>query len=193
MMEGMIGKLSGTISELTDSTLLLETGGVGYVVHISPDTAAELSNQTEASLWTHLAVRENSLDLYGFLDQTTLHFFTLLITISGVGPKSALAILSVASVEELKEAVRENNPSYLTQVSGVGKKSAQKIVLELKDKIGDTSDTGDTTLKDNTEAIEALRSLGYSTQEARETLRNIPREITETSERIREALKKLGS
>lgn len=190
----MIGKLSGTISEISDTTLLLDVGGVGYVVFISPETAATLRERDEASLWTHLAVRENSLDLYGFLNKSELHLFSLLITVSGVGPKSALAVLSVASVEELKSAVRENNPAYLTQVSGVGKKSAQKIVLELKDKIGDTPDeeTGE-TLKGETEALEALRSLGYSTQESREALRNIPRDITETSERIREALKKLGS
>ncbi len=188
----MIRNLSGKILSRNDNEIVVEINGVGFLVSVTPHVAAELSEQAEASLWTHLAVRENALDLYGFIEREDLRFFELLITISGIGPKSALNIMSISSVEEIKRAVREDNPNYLTQVSGIGKKTAQKIALELKDKIGD-EDEGGETLKGEAEAIEALTTLGYSTQVAREVLREIPRDITDTSERVRAALKKLGS
>lgn len=188
----MIRNLEGKILLRSENEIVIDVGGVGFLVSVPPHVSAELMDVETASLWTHLAVRENALDLYGFINREDLRFFELLITISGIGPKSALNIMSISSVEEIKRAVRENNPGYLTQVSGIGKKTAQKIALELKDKIGE-QDEGGETLKGEAEAIEALTTLGYSTQVAREVLREIPRDVTETSERVRAALKKLGS
>lgn len=191
--DNMIRNLSGKIVLRSDSEVVIDVNGVGFLVFVSPHTSADLIDKEEVSLWTHLAVRENALDLYGFHNREELRFFQLLLTISGIGPKSALNIMSISSVEEIKRAVRENHPAYLTKISGIGTKTAQKIVLELKDKIGESEEGGTEALKGEVEAIEALKSLGYSTQIAREALRDIPRDITETSERVREALKKLGS
>lgn len=188
----MIRNLSGKVLLRGANEVVVDVGGVGFLMSVTPHVSAELVDTEEVSLWTHLAVRENALDLYGFTNREDLRFFELLITISGIGPKSALNIMSISSVDEIKRAVRENNPGYLTQVSGIGKKTAQKIALELKDKIGDGTE-GEETLKGEAEAIEALTSLGYSTQMAREVLREIPRDVTETAERVRAALKKLGS
>jgi holliday junction DNA helicase RuvA len=189
----MIRRLSGRIISHDESEVVLDVGGVGYVVAVSPHTIFELEGVEEISLWTYLAVRENALDLYGFVTREELAFFELLLSVSGIGPKSALGVLNVASLDELRRAILENNPSYLTKVSGVGKKSAEKIVLELKDKIDKNNDDSDDALKGDMDAIEALQSLGYSAHVVRDILRTIPRDITETSERVRAALKKLGS
>ena len=189
----MIRRLSGRIIFRDESEVVLDVGGVGYLVAVSPHTLLELDGAEEISLWTYLAVRETALDLYGFMSRDELDFFELLLSVSGIGPKSALGVLNIASLNELRRAIHENNPSYLTKVSGVGKKSAEKIVLELKDKIGEAGDDRNEVLSGDMDAIEALQTLGYPTHTARDILRSIPREITDTSERVRAALKKLGS
>jgi holliday junction DNA helicase RuvA len=132
--------------------------------------------------------------LYGFLNIDELDFFELLISISGIGPKGAIGILSVIDVGTLISAISSGDTSYLTKVSGIGKKSAEKIILELKDKVGilDSGDYSD-QLREETEAIEALKSLGYRSQEARAALQKVSPEISGTSERVREALRVLGS
>ncbi|MFA5001280.1 MAG: Holliday junction branch migration protein RuvA [Candidatus Paceibacterota bacterium] len=187
----MIGQLTGKIARHEGRFVILEVGGVGYKVFVSTETTSQLKSQTETvTLLTHLVVREDALDLYGFIDQTELDFFELLIGISGVGPKSALSILSLAPPETLRKAISSNNTSYLTQVSGIGRKIAEKIVLELRDKIG-TLEDGNNSLDQEAEAIMAMEALGYSTREAREALKKIPNEITDTGEKIKEALKKL--
>lgn len=189
----MIRSLSGKILVRSTNKIIVEVGGVGYLVYVSPHMSAELIDEGEVSIWTYLAVRETALDLYGFKTQEELSFFELLLSISGIGPKSALGILSIASLDELRRAIRENNPSYLTTVSGVGKKSAEKIVLELKDKVGKTEIGEERTLGNDMEAIEALQSLGYPTHIARDILRGVPEDVVGTAERLRAALKKLGS
>jgi len=189
----MIRRLSGRIIFHDESEVVIDVHGVGYSVAVSPNTLLELEGVEEVSLWTYLAVRENALDLYGFKTREELRFFELLLTISGIGPKSALGILSIASLQELSRAIRENNPAYLTKVSGVGKKSAEKIVLELRDKIGDFEETIGEISSGDVEAIEALESLGYPTYIARDMLKDVSPDIRETSERVRAVLKKLGS
>ncbi|MEK7120459.1 MAG: Holliday junction branch migration protein RuvA, partial [Patescibacteria group bacterium] len=149
-------------------------------------------NKNETSLWTHLAVRENALDLYGFLNKQDLDFFSLLITISGIGPKSALGILSVASVGVLRKAISSEDTSYLVKVSGIGKKSADKIVLELKDKLGKEYESDGTTLKEESDVVETLKTLGYKSYEIREALKKMPKDASGTSQRVKEALKILG-
>ncbi len=117
----------------------------------------------------------------------------MIITISGIGPKTALNVLNISSVQALKNAIKKNDIAHLVKVSGIGRKIAEKIVLELKDKIGvETSDYGDITLRDEIDAIEALKSLGYSQRDAREALKDIDKSITKTGDRIKAALKKLG-
>ena len=149
-------------------------------------------NSETFSLWTHLHVRENALELYGFLEYAELEFFEMLIQISGIGPKSALGVLSVAAIDTLKKAISSGETSYLTKVSGIGRKTAEKIILELREKLGDLSEAGKTMLKGEQDVLGALESLGYSVNEAREALRHIPENIEGTNNRIKEALKNLG-
>src|SRR6185312_4129565 len=139
---------------------IISCGGVGYKVAATKDTLARLKTGASATVWTHLAVREDSLDLYGFLSEEELMFFGLLLTVSGIGPKSALAILDIATVESLRSAISAGNASYLTKVSGVGKKTAEKIVLELRDKVGAATSDSAAARSGDEEALEAMRSLG---------------------------------
>ena len=186
----MIGQLRGKITHRGEKHLILDVGGVGYKVTISPETKLSLStNNAEISLWTYLAVREDALDLYGFLNRSELEFFELLIGISGVGPKSALGILSLASPETLSQAIGRNDTAYLTKVSGIGRKLAEKIVLELKDKIPYLEDITDLSFQQDTDVMLALQSMGYGEREIREVLKKIPAEVTDTSAKIKLALK----
>ena len=191
----MIGYINGNIIFSCDKHVILDVGGIGYKVYISPDTANTISAQGNAKLWTHLVVREDLLDLYGFLTQQELDFFKLLIGISGIGPKGALGVMSVASIETVLSAIGTGDTSYLTKVSGIGKKNAQKIILELKDKIGKLISTEQTNvgLHEDVDVIEALRSLGYKENEARSALQKISPEIKGASQKITEALKLMGN
>jgi len=191
----MISHLKGSILLSGDNFVILEVGGVGYKIFVSLDTLQELKKDTstETSVWTHQAVRENSLDLYGFLEHTGLEFFELLITISGIGPKSALSILSVAPLETLHKAISSGDTSYLTKVSGIGKKNAEKIVIELSDKLGGLdSEFGTNILKEETDTLEALVALGYSQKEARDALKDVDESAETVNDKIKQALKNLG-
>ncbi|MDP2649942.1 MAG: Holliday junction branch migration protein RuvA [bacterium] len=187
----MIMQLRGMVTYKALQYAVIDTNGVGYKVFATPDTISKLAKGTEATLWTHLAVRENAMDLYGFPTRADLEFFELLIGVSGVGPKSALSILMLADTETLKSAIASGDTSYLTKVSGIGQKSSKKIVLELQDKIGATEQKG--TLKEDADVLDALITMGYSQGEAREALKQIPRDIPDARARLKEALKLLGN
>ena len=135
-------------------------------------------------------VREDAEDLFGFLETDDLKLFELLLSVPGIGPKTALNILNVATPETLRRSITSNETAYLTKISGIGKKTAEKIVLELKEKLGAGGES--TTLREEVDALEALKSLGYSHGEAREALKNVPREANSTSDRVKHALKLLG-
>ena len=167
----MIGRIEGTVSAKRPGFAIVSAGGVGYKVALTSEALASLKNAKPATLWTHLAVREDSLDLYGFRSEDELYFFELLLSVSGIGPKSALAILDIAPVATLRSAIASGNAQYLTKVSGIGRKTAEKIVFELKEKVGTTSKDAADTLKRDEEALEAMRSLGYTQAEARDALR----------------------
>jgi holliday junction DNA helicase RuvA len=187
----MIGFIEGKIEYNTDKYVVVDVNGVGYKVYIS---SAVFKNLPEAGnkvkLFTHLYVREDIMDLYGFLDKKDLEFFELLISISGIGPRGAINILSVASVETLKKAITNEESSILTKVSGIGQKTAEKIILELKSKV--SGEYLDEKGGASGEAIDALVSLGYRLQEAREALKRIPEGISEVGDKVRHALKILG-
>src|SRR3989344_1569771 len=187
----MIGRIEGTVSAKKTGFVILSAGGIGYKIAATREALADLKAGEKAALWTHLAVREDSLDLYGFRTEEELYLFELLLTVSGVGPKSALAILDLAPVETLRSAIAQGNAQYLTKVSGVGRKTAEKIILELREKVG--AGAAGASLQGDEDALEAMRSLGYSLHEARDALRKVPREVTEGSERLRAALKVLGA
>jgi Holliday junction DNA helicase RuvA len=186
----MIGHVEGVVRKVGTGSVILSTSGVGYKIACMRETASSLQEGTTAALWTYLAVREDALDLYGFPAEEELRFFELLLTVSGIGPKSALAILDIAAVETLRSAIASENAAYLTNVSGIGKKTAEKIVLELKDKVGKASEG--LPMTSDGEALEAMRTLGYSAQEARDALRKVPANIESSSERLREALRIVG-
>ncbi|MHB1316725.1 MAG: Holliday junction branch migration protein RuvA [Minisyncoccota bacterium] len=181
----MIGYIKGKIMWQDLKSVVVDVGGVGYKIYT---TLGGLDVQKEVEFFTYLAVRETALDLYGFIKKEELDFFELLLTVSGIGPKSALAILSVASLDTLSHAINTNDASHLTKVSGIGKKNAEKIVLELKGKAPQVSSTHMIN-SDNDDAIEALKSLGYSERDSREALKKA--EGSTTQEKIRSALKNL--
>ncbi len=185
----MIGYLKGTVVHSDLKSVILDVSGVGYKIYTNT-ALLESSVSTPQTFWTYLAVRENSLDLYGFSSPEELSFFELLISVSGIGPKSALGILSIATLENLRRAIVTGDTSHLTKVSGIGKKNAEKIVLELKDKIDSIGDTLVPQSAD-VDVIEALKSLGYSDKDAREALKKS--EGTTPSDRIKSALKSLNS
>lgn len=171
--------------------MVIEASGLGYKVFVTGAAIEKLREGAEAALWTHLAVREDSHTLYGFPSKDELGFFELLISISGIGPKTALGILNVSSVANIRKAVSTGDTSHLTKVSGVGKKLADKIVLELKGKFGAEEDSG-ISLRDEVDALEALKALGFKHGEAREALKEVDQSITDTGERVKKALKILG-
>ena len=189
----MIASISGTIRHKGMHHLVIDVSGVGYKVFVTTDTALERDVGESVFFWTYLAVRETALDLFGFSEREGLETFELLITISGIGPKTALGILNVASPTMLRQAVASNDTSYLTKVSGIGKKNAEKIVLELRDKLVTTADDKRSDLRSEGDAMEALVSLGYSERDAREALKQVPKEIEGTSERVKHALKLLAN
>src|SRR3990167_2383257 len=191
----MIGSIKGKINFKTEKYIIVDTAGVGYKINISPDTLSKAKKiGEEISLWIHTHVREDAIDLYGFSDHQELEFFEMLINVSGIGPKGALTILGVASIETLRKAIGTGDISYLTKISGIGKKTAEKILIELRDKIGDQikDEKGNHSLQEELDALEALKSLGYSQSEAREALKKVSPE-SNTNTKIKEALKILGN
>ncbi len=191
----MIARITGTVIDKGEKFAVVDVSGVGYKLYCSNDTLASLELDSLASLYTHLIVREDALDLYGFTSINDQGFFEMLISVSGIGPKSALGILNVASIDSLQQAIGTGDTSYLTKVSGIGRKTAEKIVLELRDKMraNVTMKESSGSLRAESDAVEALKALGYSQNEARDTLKEVPASITGTPARIREALKILGS
>lgn len=191
----MISRISGTIVDTSIKAVIIDVGGVGYNIYVTPDTIAtiENGNMPSITLWTHLAVRENSMELFGFPVRDELDFFEMLIDVSGIGPRGALGIIGIGSIDTLKNAIASGNSGYLTKVSGIGRKTAEKIIIELRDKLaarGHSAEKG--SLRAESDALEALLSLGYSQQEARSALSEVSGDVNNTSTRVKEALKILG-
>ena len=159
----MIARISGTVVDKGEKFAVIDVGGIGYKLYCSNDTLGGLELDALASLYTHLIVREDALDLYGFVSAGDQGFFEMLISVSGIGPKSALGILNVASIESLQQAIGTGDTSYLTKVSGIGRKTAEKIVLELRDKMraNVTMKENSGSLRAESDVVEALKALGY--------------------------------
>lgn len=191
----MIARIEGTIIHKTDKFIVVDVSGVGYKVFVTTDTIGSVEQGAPGAFWTYTAVRENSLDLYGFASMEEMSFFELLLDVSGIGPKSALGILAVASIDTLKKAIATGDTSYLNKVSGIGRKTAEKIVIELRDKLQahKGEDGAPSTLRGDSDVVEALKSLGYSQNDARDALKEIPSTIEGTNARIKQALKILGN
>ena len=187
----MFGYITGKILNLKPTKVILMVGGLGFNVNSTLSYIERLKTGQEASFWTHTAVRETSIDLYGFETEEELQVFELLLTVSGVGPKSALAILGVAGVRSIEEAVATRDISSLTKISGVGKKTAEKIVIELNGKLV-SSNKGMVSQNENIEIYEVLQSLGFRDRDIQETIKMLPKELSNTNEKIKYALKNLG-
>lgn len=190
----MISYLEGTIISSSDKFAVVLVNGVGYKVFLSPGASSITDRIGEnIKVFTHLHVREDAMDLYGFLDPTELELFEMLLTVSGIGPKMALTIISIDKPSVLAGAVAREDTAFLTKISGIGNKMAQKMVLELKEKITKLSfkaENAEVAL--DADAIDALVAFGWSMREARAALHAVPKEITQTELRIKEALKMLG-
>ena len=187
----MIGSIKGKIIFKKEKVLIIETAGVGYKINVSLDTQTKIGGVGEnLFLFIHTSVKEDAIELFGFLSMEELDFFEMLINVSGVGPKTALGILGITAIETLKRAIGTSDTGYLTKVSGIGKKTAEKIVIELRDKM--KNESGDTMLQEEMDALLALKSLGYSQNEAREALKTIDKKKS-PNQRIKEALKMLSS
>lgn len=186
----MIGLIEGTVVAHRSGRIVVQTSGIGYLVAVC--SLFDFPQGGQVSLHTHLAVRENALDLYGFKDTEGLAMFEALITIPKIGPKTALQILVQADVYTLKKAILTQDPVYLTKISGLGKKTAEKIVLELKDHF-DTAEYAEQTGEEDTDAMDALLALGYGHRDVRDALAKIPATTSDTRKRITEALRILTS
>ncbi len=182
----MITSLSGTITHVGALFCIVEVSGVGYKVYAHPRTLFTLAEGQQTLLWVHHAVREDAENLFGFLSHAELSFFELLITVSGVGPRSALSILSLLEPAPLAHAIHSGDASSLTRVSGIGKKIAEKLVLELKDKVAPFVDHSQA--HDDTDVLEALISMGYTHAHAREAVHTLPDTLVSVPERLKAAL-----
>lgn len=194
--------LEGTVAVLEQELAVIDCGGVGYACHTSQTTCGALKIGQKAKLYTYLHVREGIFDLYGFREQEELNCFKLLLGVSGVGPKAALAILGIAPTSQLALSIITGDEKLLTRAPGIGKKIAQRICLELRDKLAKEQgpvQTGVTpvlpsgdTASAVQEAISALMVLGYSQTEAMLALEGVPAENASAEELIRLCLKKLA-
>lgn len=190
----MIAFIEGEVEIVGEKFVIVSAGGVGYKIFISQETSQKIPQKSGiVKLWTYQNVREDALELYGFLSLNELDLFETLIGVSGVGPKTGLAILGVGSTDNLRRAIAAGDSSYLTRVSGIGRKTAERIIVELKDKMAGLGVTINAPeFKEELDALDALAALGYSQREAREALARLPKEITGTENKIKEVLKKLG-
>ncbi len=188
----MIARLVGTLVSIADNVVVLDVHGVGYRLTVSAHTLGKIAGRGEVVLHVYTHVREDTLALYGFLDAEELSMFELLISVSGVGPKAALGILAVADPASIASAVLRHDASILTKVSGVGKKTAERVILELENKVGKVSAEKHASVTSDSEALDALLAMGYSVAEAREAVKAVPADVTAVGERVKAALKLLG-
>jgi len=182
----MIGSITGKMGIVEETFAIIETqGGVGYKVFMTQNDLSSTQTEVAVSLFTHLAVRETALDLYGFLDKREMKFFELLITVSGIGPKTALNVLNVAPYQIVQSAIYNKDASPLTRVSGIGKKVAEKIVNELHGKVEQSDEN---ISSDDIDVLDGLSALGFSERDAREALKKIEDKSLSVQDKIKKAL-----
>lgn len=191
----MIASLRGTIRAIRESWVVVEVGGVGYQVYVPGALLSELTHIGQpVELYTYTHVRENELALYGFRTFEELDLFTMLLKVSGIGPRTALSILSAFSPETLRGVIAQGDALALTRVPGIGRKTAQRLIMDLKDKVeGPTGALLPSGLAADADVLNALTALGYSLAEAQTALAAVPKDIEALDERILAALRYLGS
>ena len=187
----MIATLRGEVAQVEDNAIILEVGGVGLRLHVPATSRGRLKSGDTAFLFTYLAVREDALTLYGFETQAERDLFTMLISVDGIGPRIGLAVLSTLTIEAVQMAVSTEQSEILARVPGIGRKTAQKIVLYLHDRLkpADALARVAALSDQDSEVLAALTALGYSVVEAQAALQSIPKEApAEVEERLRLAL-----
>lgn len=186
----MISRLKGQLEENNLTSVIIDVGGIGYKVNCTIEDSKELRVGNKVMLYTHMDVKETSMELYGFLGEENRKLFELLLTVNGIGPKTALNILNSTSKTTLIEGIASGDPKHLQAISGLPKKQSEKLVLTLKDKV-DGEELDEKTISETNDAIEALISLGYSQKQSREVVSKIDKKLN-TEKIIKEALKKLN-
>lgn len=190
----MIGLLKGQIELLQRPFVIIDVNGVGYKVLLPDSVYSKLTLGEKVRIFTYTYVREDALGLFGFLEAEDLKLFESLLTVSGVGPKTALSIFSFGERKDIIEAIIKGDVSFFTSVPRLGTKNAQKIIIELKNKMGSSAelDLSGNDLLENAEVVQALKNFGFSTQEAQKAVREVKKDGITTEERIRLSLKALG-
>jgi len=194
----MIAYLKGNVISKTEKTVILVVNNLGYQIFLSPLVLEKTKQGSEVEFFIYPHIKEDAWDLYGFTNSSELEFFKLLLTVSGIGPKSALNIVSGAKINDIKKAIASGNEDIFQKVTGVSRKIAEKIVMELKNKVAPDafSQKGKASASEDNlgdwQTIEALLALGYADYQARAAIKQIPENIKEVNERVREALKILG-
>ncbi len=184
----MIAKIKGILDEIDADGVLVDVNGVVYKLLTSEYTRSTLKSGQNITLLTHLDIKETSHTLYGFLYQDEKEIFEMLLLVNGIGPKSALAILNTTNPKTILDGIASHDAEYFKKVTGVGIKTAEKIIVALKDKVAHIQTFSNT---DKQDAIEALVSLGYSKKQAQDAVTGLPAELS-SNEIIKEALKVLG-
>lgn len=187
----MIAHVSGVVAEKFGSSVIVDVQGVGYEVQVPAGDSERALLGESVKFFTYHHIREQAQELYGFSSLAAKKLFELLITVQGVGPKAALAILSLASGEQVRNAIANGDSAYIAKASGVGKKTAERVVVDLSDKVGLATHYDQpiqTELNVSDEALEALMALGYNLNDAIKALENVPKDKP-TSERVTLALK----
>lgn len=191
----MIAHLKGVIAEKFANSIIIDVNGVGYEVALTAPDFDKLYLGDEVKIYTYHHVREQSEELFGFTSLEGKKIFELLITVQGIGPKNAMSVLSLASYEEVRNAIANADAAYLTKASGVGKKAAERIIVDLREKVGlptyygRKSDPEVQQIASNDEALEALMALGFQLADATKALEGVDPSLS-VEDRIREALKK---
>jgi Holliday junction DNA helicase RuvA len=190
----MIGFLKGKVELLKRPFVIIDVNGVGYKVLVPETIYAKLSLGESLKIFTYTYVREDALDLFGFLEAEDLGLFENLLTVSGIGPKTALNIFSFGERKDIIEAIIKGDVTFFTSVPRLGTKNAQKIIIELKNKMGSSADLdlSGKDLLENAEVVQALKDFGFSVGEAQKAVREIKQVGLTTEDKIRLALKMLG-
>jgi len=188
----VIGSVRGPVTHVGRDSALVEVAGIGYRIVAGPALLAKLRIGREASVFTHHLVREDQEALFGFATMEELTFFELLMTVSQVGPRLALAITAAHAVTKLQLAIVTDDPDTFTGVSGVGRKTAQRIILELKEKVHAAGIAGGGASSTDSDVVAALESLGYSASEARRAASAVAGTAGELDVRIKAALQELA-
>ncbi len=190
----MIAHIIGTVAEKFAGSVIVDVGGVGYELAVPLGDFDSLNLEEKVKFYTFHHVREQSEELFGFSSLAGKKLFELLITVQGVGPKAALAILSLGAAENIRNAIANRDSAFITNASGVGKKTAERVVVDLADKVGLPTHYGradapvQTEIDATDEALEALMALGYNLADATKALKDVDPKLS-TSQRVREALK----